>query len=823
MNDVDYLHRPREIAEGVEVSLTMMRAETPSARILHGTAMRLSRPMEVIDPQPDPAAILQTLDLMCPDAPVELRAKSAAEKMEVARFTAHRDAAGWAARRPDAGAVYVVMNPYDPAHVKRGEAVKDADITRRRWLLIDADPEREAKTNATISERRRAGEVIERVTSYLTECQWPEPVEADSGNGGHALYRIDLPNDEESDRIVENILQYLDRTFSTDAAKIDTKVGNASRITKLYGTVARKGPASLERPHRLSRITRIPEKLRAVALPDLQKVANLGRPRPTKTERTAADHKPQPLPKEVNSGSRNSSLFREGCRLVRLGWSEPEVFAALKTVNATRNNPPLDENEVATIARSCARYDAAEDLFPITEAGDAEFFAAMFADAVRYDHRRGLWLILDPQSGIWLPDRDGGIYRLAVQAMHERQRIAANIEDHDLKKATAQWAFKGESRSRLENMLALARNVPPVADAGDGWDQIPDLLGTPTGVVELRTGTLRKARPEERITMRTAVAYDPAAKSDLWMKTLADVFPVAEERTYLQTSLGYTITGEMNLDKWFLPHGPQGRNGKGTVFGAVRTALADYAIELDAATFDRRKDGTPFNLAKLPGKRFAHCAEAGDSTTLHHDRLKQISGGDPIMAGDKNQRAFEFPPKCKVWFSCNNRPKVSDESASFWARVVVILFAQTFHGREDTTIRDALRRDLQHQQAVLRWLVEGAMRYYNQNSLGEMPAAFKKATAEFQLENDRLAEFYDDRCVVDSKAKAKASDLFKAYQTWTQDAGVRYPLGSKSFYQQVSSRFEKKTKADGNWYVGIGLKAENVQQPLPDVDERVPF
>jgi hypothetical protein len=63
-----------------------------------------------------------------------------------------------------------------------------------------------------------------------------------------------MPNDTESNVIVKNFLLALDLMFSVKEAKIDTSVFNASRITKLYGTIARKGKDQPDRPHRLSRL-----------------------------------------------------------------------------------------------------------------------------------------------------------------------------------------------------------------------------------------------------------------------------------------------------------------------------------------------------------------------------------------------------------------------------------------------------------------------------------------------------------------------------------------------------------------------------------------
>ena len=88
---------------------------------------------------------------------------------------------------------------------------------------------------------------------WLTqEMGWPDPVMADSGNGYHALYRIDLPNDDESRDLLKAVLEATAAKFDNQAVKIDRKVYNASRIMKAYGSRACKGDNIPERPHRIA-------------------------------------------------------------------------------------------------------------------------------------------------------------------------------------------------------------------------------------------------------------------------------------------------------------------------------------------------------------------------------------------------------------------------------------------------------------------------------------------------------------------------------------------------------------------------------------------
>ena len=104
---------------------------------------------------------------------------------------------------------------------------------------------------------------------------WPEPVRASSGNGAHLLYRIDEPNSDESRQLVMDCLKALSFRFSDDKVDVDVKTGNASRIVKLYGSLACKGDEIEGRPHRLSWIIHAPDPADVVTTNQLHALAGL--------------------------------------------------------------------------------------------------------------------------------------------------------------------------------------------------------------------------------------------------------------------------------------------------------------------------------------------------------------------------------------------------------------------------------------------------------------------------------------------------------------------------------------------------------------------
>lgn len=192
-------------------------------------------------------------------------------------------AAALAARdgRLDHANIYVTLNPVKRALLSRAKnrltrlrtLARDADIERRCWLPIDIDPVRPKGVSSTKAELKAARRKRDDVVAYLRGQGWSAPVLAVSGNGAHALFPLDLPNTSEITALIERALKTLDGKFSDDVAKVDTAVGNPSRVWKLYGSVARKGKATAARPHRRSYIETAPASLIPISRDHLHRLA----------------------------------------------------------------------------------------------------------------------------------------------------------------------------------------------------------------------------------------------------------------------------------------------------------------------------------------------------------------------------------------------------------------------------------------------------------------------------------------------------------------------------------------------------------------------
>ena len=147
--------------------------------------------------------------------------------------------------------IYIVMNPINEFF--QGNSAGDADISHRDLLLIDIDRTEKKKEPATDDEVEAAKQVVDAIKEFMEERGWSDPIRVMSGNGHHLYYVLaDVPNDEESKLRVQQLLLTLAQRFNTDIVKVDTVVFNASRITKVPGTIARKGLESEGRSYRMA-------------------------------------------------------------------------------------------------------------------------------------------------------------------------------------------------------------------------------------------------------------------------------------------------------------------------------------------------------------------------------------------------------------------------------------------------------------------------------------------------------------------------------------------------------------------------------------------
>lgn len=179
--------------------------------------------------------------------------------------------------------IYATINEINEACFSRPQcetiiatktATSGPDITKRVCLFLDFDPERPSDTNATDEEKKIAETTMRRVFRFLRDEGFSDPVVADSCNGYHCYYHIDVPATTEGDKLISDFLAVLGMMFYDEHVKIDKATKDRNRIAKIIGTSSVKGSSkSKDRPQRESKFIYIPQEWKVTPIAYIQKIA----------------------------------------------------------------------------------------------------------------------------------------------------------------------------------------------------------------------------------------------------------------------------------------------------------------------------------------------------------------------------------------------------------------------------------------------------------------------------------------------------------------------------------------------------------------------
>jgi len=499
---------------------------------------------------------------------------------------------------------------------------------------------------------------------------------------------------------------------------------------------------------------------------------------------------------------RNGTLASLGGTMRRRGMTRAEILAALLEVNRNRCNPPLEAHEVGLVAASIAQYSVSETLFNQTDLGNAERMAAQFGSEIRYCHEWGEWLVWNGQY--WESDVDGTIWIRAMEVSRQMYEKAPRLEG-DAAEKLAKHALKTESVGRLGAMISLCQPLLPIRTKDLDTDLMK--LCVENGVIDLETGKMLDHDPGLYQTRMAPVEFDPKAKAPRWDRFLLEIFGGDIELiAYLQRLVGYSITGDIREQAIFILHG-RGENGKSVLLETLHKLLGRYASQLapDAIMAGRRDPGRPTpELAQLPGIRFLAGIETQEYKQLDEALVKQLSGGDPIVARKMRQEYFQFWPQFKLWLATNTLPTISGTDHAIWRRVRRIPFeVRIAESVRDMTLDKKLEAEL---PGILRWAIAGCLQW-QQNGL-ETPKVVRTATKAYRSSMDVIADFLEERTDEGDFSTPK-NELYHAYEDWCHENGEA-ALSQRELSKKLQERGLEERRIHGGIRCWHGLLVKTV-------------
>ncbi len=450
---------------------------------------------------------------------------------------------------------------------------------------------------------------------------------------------------------------------------------------------------------------------------------------------------------------------------------------------------------------------------PLTELGNAERLIDKHGTDLLFCPDQKQWLIWDGKR--FNPDRTQEIMGMGKGTVRSIYSEASAIDDQNRREATASWARRSEKAAQLRAMVALAESEPGVPILATYLDSDTWGLNLLNGTLDLRTGVLRPHRREDRNTKLVPVAYSESAKCPRWLEFLAEIFgPHPDLPGFAQRAIGYSLTGSTREECLFLLYGT-GRNGKGVFLRVVSALLGDYGTTADFSMLVQRKQetGPRDDIANLQGRRFVSAQESGDGARFAEATTKNLTGADLVRARRLYENSIEFLPVFKLWLASNYKPTVRGSDPAIWSRLKLVPFDVSFEGREDRTLKTGLLDEL---PGILTWAVEGCLRW-QEDGLA-FPESVVRATAEYRQDNDILARFHSDRCIIASDLRVAAGALYAEYRRWCEAGGEKFIMTATAFGRRMGEKkFQKEHTDRGSVYLGLAVRGTS-QGVLTDSD-----
>lgn len=388
------------------------------------------------------------------------------------------------------------------------------------------------------------------------------------------------------------------------------------------------------------------------------------------------------------------------------------------------------------------------------------------------------------------------------------------------------WAIQCRNKNRLDAMRSLAQTDERFAVSANLLDVDPDLFGVNNGVVDLRTGLLRENAKSEFVLKRSSVDFREDALAPLWMKFLSEITSRPGEITNgkvefifrpqlveaLQRLLGYCLTGRIDAHKLFMFLGI-GSNGKNVLLDTVQRIMAFYGLSMPpeillAAKYDKQVEQASPMIRMLQGLRLVVCSETKEKQELDTGVVKRITGGGYLTARGLHEKPVTFLMTHKIILMTNHRPGISQMDPAVRGRLYVFPFDMRWNRPGETdpdpTLPDAdpnLSDELwKEREGILRWLIEGAVKYYAHGLL--VCPEIASFTREYVASQDVISRWLGslERCApVDGML---ASELLSDYQSYCRAEDERYePMFAADMGRKLKQRgFEGKRTSAGMRY-----------------------
>ena len=388
--------------------------------------------------------------------------------------------------------------------------------------------------------------------------------------------------------------------------------------------------------------------------------------------------------------------------------------------------------------------------------------------------------------------------------------LTFHSDDEDEVKAAHKWGHASQSRRVITNSQLLSIALLPVKP--EELDANKYLLNCQNGIIDLKTGTLLPHEAHHLMTKIADVGYEKDSETPTWTKFLETILVDEQGNTnhdlirYVQKLIGYSMTGDITDQSMYFLYGG-GKNGKSTFINTIKDILGDYARQTNKETFIFKENASGANsdVARLAGSRFVSAIESNEGEKLDESIIKQITGGEAVIARFMHKDYFEFSPEFKVFFTTNHKPIVKGTDEGIWRRIKLVPFL-AFIAEEDRDAKLPVKLK-EEASGILNWMVEGCLMWQREGLVP--PKQIQNSGDEYRNEMDLLLPFILECCNINPLSEVGLKELYAEYKHFCQESGD-YELKKRTFIREIENRGYKKENGTGNKVVVRGLELNDL-------------
>lgn len=410
----------------------------------------------------------------------------------------------------------------------------------------------------------------------------------------------------------------------------------------------------------------------------------------------------------------------------------------------------------------------------LSESHAAHLFHLEYGDQIRFVPERGEWMIRD--GNLWNFDTAKGIEAL----------IREFLDRQGQDKKDARW--KG-SLSVVRSVKGFAESAATLHVPVTEIDAREYLIGTATGVFDLKKKRRVKPKTGTYITRRTSIDPDFETGCPRWMKFIDQVFKKDRKKiAYFQRFCGYLLTGSVKEHRLLVIYGPGG-NGKSVLVNVIAKIMGSYHKEALPETFVESKSFKHETaLAFISGARFVTTGETDQGGTLNEATVKQATGADAVSARFLYKNPFTYRPSYKIWITTNHLPRLKSVGPDMRRRIHV-LELDYIPPKPDHDLEEKLAKEY---SSILAWMMQGTQDWIEQGL--NPPRSITKPTDQYFSEQDTLGAWIEMRTRKADGAVTPSSVLCESYNRFLRERGLP-DVDSSLFGRMLSARGYESTLA----------------------------